>query len=360
MSANVVPPAVHIHNYLHLVGVVILYYDYFLTFRQEYWRIWKNPRTLSSSLFFLNRYLPVLGDIAVNVGNFYTFPDETVCRRYAFFRQVLLVVNQVVVCYILFLRTFALYGRDWRVGGTVLTFAFILLGISCWSIVGQKEDVELRGGCHLAADRITAIRLAVSWEALFLFDLTIFSLTLYKTYRERRRHPVSIGKHDIVSLVMRDGALYFAVMACANAANTLTFYLLEPLLRGCLSTVAGCVSVTMMSRLMLNLHGSASGRAPTTTRVPGPLDSSENSTSLFFTSRISMPPTTTWDQEASQWRESAYARDARASYGRHYFEESFEMQNTNSSGSRSQSNTLYSDHDGSRTNDLVGKPIVSW
>ncbi len=32
---------------------------------------------------------------------------------------------------ILFLRTFALYGRDWRVGGSIFGFAMILLGISC-------------------------------------------------------------------------------------------------------------------------------------------------------------------------------------------------------------------------------------
>ena len=74
---------------------VILYYDWTLTFGEEYWRIWKSPRTMSSFLFFLNRYLPVLGvrslsfdmvcyaepcmqDIAVNVGNFYIFPTERV------------------------------------------------------------------------------------------------------------------------------------------------------------------------------------------------------------------------------------------------------------------------------------------
>ncbi|KAI0702017.1 hypothetical protein C8T65DRAFT_655718 [Cerioporus squamosus] len=333
MSADVVPQPVHTHNYLHLVGVVILYYDYTLTFGEEYWRIWKSPRPMSSCLFFLNRYLPVLGDIAVNVGNFYTFPTELVCRHYAFFRQLLLIVNQVVVCYILFLRTFALYGRDWRVGGSILAFAMALLGISCWSIVGQHEDVELRGGCHLAADRMTAIRLAVAWESLFLFDLTIFCLTLFKTWKTRRRNPVTIARNDIISLVMRDGALYFAVMASANLANTLTFYFAEPILRGCLSTAASCISVTMMSRLMLNLHGSASGREAVTDPISDSSGPSDNSTTLFFTTRISMPPvsmTATWDPESARYRdrESAYVRDARSGHEHGYIEEVYEMQDT--------------------------------
>lgn len=45
----------------------------------------------------------------------------------------------------------------------------------------------------------------MSWESLFLFDLTIFCLTLFKTWQERRRNPITIGRNDIVSLVMRDG-----------------------------------------------------------------------------------------------------------------------------------------------------------
>ncbi|KAI0827111.1 hypothetical protein BC628DRAFT_1370962 [Trametes gibbosa] len=286
-DGDIVPPSVHIHNYLHLAGIAVLYYDFLLTFGEEYFRIWKNPRSISSILFFLNRYLPVLGDIAVNTGNFYIFPDEQVCRRYAFFRQLLLIINQVVVCFILFLRTYALFGRDKRIGALVFGVGMTLLAVSCWSIVGQHQDVELRGGCHLLAERLTAVRLAVSWEALFAFDLMVFTLTVCKTFRERHRHRITSGRHDIISLILRDGSMYFAVMASVNFANTLTFYLLEPLLRGCLSTFASSVSVTMMSRLMLNLQGSASGHNALASSSPYP-STSDNSTSMLFTSRISM------------------------------------------------------------------------
>ncbi|KAG5734400.1 hypothetical protein E4T56_gene7159 [Termitomyces sp. T112] len=55
----------------------------------------------------------------------------------------------------------------------------------------------------------------------------------------------------------KDGAIYFAVMAFANLANILTFYLCGPFMRGGLSTFASGISVTMISRLMLNLHENA-------------------------------------------------------------------------------------------------------
>lgn len=39
----------------------ILYYDYFLTFNDEYWRIWRRPKNIGAILFFVNRYLAILG-----------------------------------------------------------------------------------------------------------------------------------------------------------------------------------------------------------------------------------------------------------------------------------------------------------
>ncbi|KAH9852454.1 hypothetical protein C2E23DRAFT_825569 [Lenzites betulinus] len=355
-----VPQSVYIHSYLHLAGIVVLYYDFFLTFGEEYFRVWKNPRSISSILFFLNRYLPVLGDIAVNTGNFYIFPTEQVCRHYAFFRQLLLIINQVVVCFILFLRTFALFGRDKRVGALIFGVGMVLLGISCWSIVGQHQDVELRGGCHLLADRMTAVRLAVSWEALFLFDLMVFSLTVGKTFRERNRQRVTSGRHDIISLILRDGSMYFAVMASVNFANTLTFYFLEPLLRGCLSTFASSVSVTMMSRLMLNLQGSATGRAALASSSLYP-STSDNSTTMLFTSRFSMRGAATQTQlhthastypcdgEGSPGADAvAYVRDPDVHEDAHgYIGEPYEMQDLSLHEGAESALRIHSPEDGS-------------
>jgi hypothetical protein len=46
--------------------------------------------------------------------------------------------------------------------------------------------------------------IAVAWEALFLYDLLIFSLTLYRSYKDRA--PYDITMHtDLFSLVVRDG-----------------------------------------------------------------------------------------------------------------------------------------------------------
>ncbi|KIM74721.1 hypothetical protein PILCRDRAFT_695652 [Piloderma croceum F 1598] len=69
-------------------------------------------------------------------------------------------------------------------------------------------------------------------------------------------------------------------MALANLANILTFYLARPTLRGCLSLCASCISVTMMSRFMLNLHSAASAGIFST------LPTSDASNGMAFTPRV--------------------------------------------------------------------------
>ncbi|KZT63832.1 hypothetical protein DAEQUDRAFT_718948 [Daedalea quercina L-15889] len=278
---------IFLHNYLHLVGMIIFYYDYSLTFGDEYARIWKQRGARGNYPFYVNRYLTFFGDIAVNVGNFYNFKTTRSCNQYSFYRQALLIGAQVVVCIILFLRTSALYSRNKYVAGLILVVGFSLAGLAIYAVIGQHSSISLIGGCHAAASHITCVPvlrgLAVAWECLFVFDCMIFSLTMYKTWKQRLLYPLRRDKLNLASLISRDGAVYFAVMASANLANTLTFYFLQPLLRGALSTVASSVSVTMMSRFMLNLHESAGINS--TLASPS---SSDNSTTLLFTSRIDM------------------------------------------------------------------------
>ncbi|KAH8828841.1 hypothetical protein DL96DRAFT_1708018 [Flagelloscypha sp. PMI_526] len=113
----------------------------------------------------------------------------------------------------------------------------------------------------MSIDKPSAIRLAISYEVLFVYDTIIFLFILYKTWR----YPPSIviGTPSPVTLYPL-GAFYFMFMALANLANILTFCLAPVLediltlttvfLRGRLSTFTSCLAVTLVSRMMLNLH----------------------------------------------------------------------------------------------------------
>jgi len=179
------------------------------------------------------------------------------------------------------MRTWALYGRNIRILVFMIGLATVLLGVAGWSLVGQQSvfprDIP---GCHMALSDESGVHLAVAWEALLIFDSMVFVLTLHKTYKMRPRHDFTpLRRINIVSLVLRDGAVYYAVMVLANLANILTFYLTGPLLKGCLSSFASCISVTMMSRLMLNLHSTR------TTGILSTFSTSDLSSGVAFTSR---------------------------------------------------------------------------
>jgi len=152
------------------------------------------------------------------------------------------------------IRVYALFGRSRRVLWFMIGTAACVVGVSVWSVSGQEGSRSLiEGGCHYGLTPSTALRLAGSWEALFVFDTTIFALTIYYAYSAQRWR---IRQTNLHTLIVRDGAMYFGIMALANLGNIGTYYLVEywPFLPGALATFANCISVTMISRLLLNLH----------------------------------------------------------------------------------------------------------
>ncbi|KAJ7745805.1 hypothetical protein DFH07DRAFT_942773 [Mycena maculata] len=152
------------------------------------------------------------------------------------------------------IRTYALYGRNNRLLAWLIGFGACLIAMCSWTVHGQDAiPVNIYPGCHLGVSRTTGYHLSASWIALFLFDTTIFSLTMFRTYITRRRLGVEAGNLPLHRLMSRD----VRVFQLANSNLIGTLQKIGPLLRGSLSTFANCISVSMISRLMLNLHDRA-------------------------------------------------------------------------------------------------------
>ncbi|KAI0089518.1 hypothetical protein BDY19DRAFT_108365 [Irpex rosettiformis] len=249
----------YVHSFLHIVGITILFYDHILTFGEEISRIWASPGSGASLYFLLTRYFSFFVTITITFGNFsnsFSTVQPPSCLDYVFYRQVVLMATQILVGIMQFLRTYALYCKSKRIAALIFGVGAVLVSLSVWAVTGQQGEVSLQQGCHMASSKTSSIHIAVAWEALFTFDAMIFVLTLLKTYKERASHRL-VRPSDLVSLVFRDGAIYFGVMMLAQGANVITFYVAPPALRGTLSTAASTISVTMISRLTLNLHSTA-------------------------------------------------------------------------------------------------------
>ncbi|KAJ7219680.1 hypothetical protein B0H12DRAFT_1152733, partial [Mycena haematopus] len=97
------------------------------------------------------------------------------CTHVNIFRELLLVINQCIVCVLLTLRIYALYGRDIRIYAGMLGFGVVLLIISFWALVGKNGVPQTTViGCHLHYSREEGVHLAVPSEALLVYDMVIF------------------------------------------------------------------------------------------------------------------------------------------------------------------------------------------
>ncbi|KIM38068.1 hypothetical protein M413DRAFT_448092 [Hebeloma cylindrosporum] len=74
-------------------------------------------------------------------------------------------------------------------------------------------------------------------------------MTLYKAIVLPRPNGV-----NILTVLLRDGTIYFGVMVVSNLANVLTFMLGGSLTRGAATTFSNVMASVMISRLMLNLR----------------------------------------------------------------------------------------------------------
>ncbi|KAG1814698.1 uncharacterized protein BJ212DRAFT_1361505 [Suillus subaureus] len=108
---------------------------------------------------------------------------------------------------------------------------------------------------RLLKGRCRAARIGLAYVALFVFDLFIFVLTVYRICITNSFLRLSlITRKNIIDIIFRDGVMFFGVMTLSNMLNILTYYIGSVGLRGSFSTFTSCMSVTLISRLMLNLH----------------------------------------------------------------------------------------------------------
>ncbi|KAF9066765.1 hypothetical protein BDP27DRAFT_1365403 [Rhodocollybia butyracea] len=254
-SAADIAKQIFIHQCLQIFGFSFLFWDHIISLEAEVRHIWARPKGRSAYIFFIHRYSALLGNISVIIITLLTTvrPQKCANESLLIYRQVLLFFTQAVI-YVL----------------TVELTLWLIMRIK-WTLIAQKSTVapmELgtTAGCQRGPSHNTAIRLAGAWEASFSCDTILFVLTLIKTYQLQRK---SVLKTNLISLILRDAYMesVLRLMALANLLNILTFYIyllicnfvpqFAPLyLRGGLSTFATCISVTMVSHMMLNLHES--------------------------------------------------------------------------------------------------------
>ncbi|KAG0702179.1 hypothetical protein DFH29DRAFT_511765 [Suillus ampliporus] len=186
--------------------------------------------------------------------------NQISCSKYELFRKLLFFTQAFLVCLIMAIRTYALYGRSKRLLTWMILIMVTLAGgatVGTFIHPSSNSIVWSGGSCDETYTAARAIRFGMAWVALFLFDLLIFVLTVYKTCKNRGLLRLSlVTRRNIVDVIFHDGVMYFGGMTLINIPNIVTHYCGSAITRGNLAAFTSCISVALISRLMLNLHKS--------------------------------------------------------------------------------------------------------
>ncbi|KAF7350302.1 hypothetical protein MVEN_01334300 [Mycena venus] len=264
ISAAEFQTQLNVNVYSGLISLTILFYDFALTLSDEIRTYWGTHTTLASVLFYLNRYVSMVGNtVPIVVENLWTTGSDfdphkiRACRAVQTYHQYFSIIAQIFVAGLLIMRTYALYERSRRVliftTGIALT-AVIVGAYILFSGKGNSDTVNsvyVKVGCASGLDIVVSRRFGFGWVGMLVFDVAIFVLTTWKALalsREQR------GGQSLFTILVRDGSIFFFVMMASNGSNILTFFYAGLYTRGVATTFTNVISSVMISRLMLNLR----------------------------------------------------------------------------------------------------------
>ncbi|KAG1808204.1 uncharacterized protein BJ212DRAFT_665086 [Suillus subaureus] len=230
--------------YAVFAGNSILIYDHVMTLPEEIVLIWRRPKGLFAMLFLLNRYLALLGIICSMVMQPFLVSDEVLyfvmhvlnvwahnfflCSKYTISRQLDIFFQAIIICIIMAMRIYALYGCNQHLLTWMAIIIIALVGVACavtFAQVSGDAAILPRIGCYEVYTTETAARIGLAWVALFVFDLLIFVLTVYKIYKIRGLPRLSlITRRNVIDVIFQDGVMYFGAIALINIPNILTYY----------------------------------------------------------------------------------------------------------------------------------------
>ncbi|KAJ7260187.1 hypothetical protein C8J57DRAFT_1514893 [Mycena rebaudengoi] len=222
----------------------LLFYDYLLTLGWEITRYWGSPFTFPAALFYLNRYLTLLGNIPTVIQYVWMTPASpskitvrtvsipSICGHLVSYHQYFIILTQLIIGVMLIMRTYALYERNNRILTLLIVVSTAVVAVSLWLVIG--------GGSGKADRKEPPLALSIGCSS-----------TVTRSEALSRRRGTRL---DLLTVLLRDGSIYFGVMVFSNMSNIITFLIGTAFTRGILTTFTNVISSIMISRLMLNLR----------------------------------------------------------------------------------------------------------
>jgi len=250
-------------KYTTVASATILMWDYVLTLDQEISRVWSAKRTVGTTIFFFNRYLPPCIFVLDLYSQFIYSPTETFCRNYEIASSLMDLVSIAIIEAVLVLRTHALYQKRWLANALgILCFCSILNMVTIFFIVIRYEtfvsasSLGLRGCLSGCTSKICQPLLIGFWVPFLLLETIVFVLTGWRSYQSLSISSLCprSSRSSIVTILSRDGLIYYIVIMSVSICNFL-MWILDPFASYMAVGLLKGLQATICSRLLLNIRG---------------------------------------------------------------------------------------------------------
>ncbi|KAG7092143.1 hypothetical protein E1B28_008516 [Marasmius oreades] len=261
------------NKYHALASTVLLCFDHVLTFDDEIKYIWQREKNIPFWLFLTSRYASLIVSLIYLVALHDPYWAGDACKNWIWLPVGIGWIIRFATGIIMILRVHAIYSRvTWVLWLTVPIFIGHLVVIG-WAIPAGGAAKLPQGfiGCIPKPKPGTGLRLPSVYIASLVFDATVFALTLGRAIYYR----IHSSLIPLLTLVTRDGTLYFAVIFIVNLTNAFLMTLAPPDLSVINAPFASIIRTILVSRLLVNLRVAADAQ--------GASRSSRNPHSHIFT-----------------------------------------------------------------------------
>ncbi|TFK21184.1 hypothetical protein FA15DRAFT_758891 [Coprinopsis marcescibilis] len=244
-------------RFFSVVALVLVYYDYILTFTREVNWMWSTRGfSVVPILFYANRYVALIGLPMLILRTFSSpldgmnrDPPEVCSSVISVLLGLALISNPVFSI----LRTYALYGKSLRVlilllvsGSTSLVAGLVFY----FSSRSEEAGHVLVDNCFHRDSNKVALHTAIQYSFMLGFDIIVFILTLHKSMQQSKAEKST----PLLTILFRDGTIFFGVMSMSCAGIILCYMFASSAGRGQGIVLGASLSSLLMSRLILDIR----------------------------------------------------------------------------------------------------------
>jgi len=236
-------------TYIDAGSLALLVYDYFMTLESEVNLIWPSKWSFIKVLYVLTRYLPFVDVSVLPVYDTSKTISLKTCKQLYTVGSFGVVIGVAIAELILVIRTWALWGREKRIGIflfvlyvslVIPAFVFMIIFVNSLTFAVTKDiGCTPTGGSPLIVGDFLII---------VLIETVVLGLTLGRGWYNYR------GRRGLLAVLYRDGIAFYFALLTLSIVN-ITVVIAAPIdLSNLLTTIQRVLHSCLSARVILNLR----------------------------------------------------------------------------------------------------------